>query len=127
MLDKNYLKEHGSIYIKSLIAGLAVCLLLMLLFSIIMRVTPITEKWISYYSLGIVAFACMFSGMTAGYYKKKLGILNGMIHAVILMIVLFVIYFFAVDSIPFSNMVNWKHLICLGSGAIGGMLGVNAK
>ena len=127
MLDRNNLKEHVGVYIKSLIAGLAICLLLMLLFSMIMRFTPISEKWIQYYSLGIVAFSCLFSGMTAGYYKKRMGILNGVIHSIILMLVLYLIYFFAVENIALSNMVNLKHLFSLVCGGIGGMIGVNTK
>ncbi len=127
MLDGNNLKEHVGVYIKSLIAGLVVCLLCMLLFSIIMRYTPISEKWIQYYSLGIVAFACFFSGVTAGYYKRRMGLLNGMIHSVILMLVLYILYFFAVENISIMSMIHYKHLISLVCGGVGGMFGVNAK
>lgn len=121
------MRENGNIYLKSLVAGLVVCLLLMLLFSIIMSLTPITEKWIAYYSLAIIAVACLVSGMTAGYYKKRRGILNGIINAVILMFVLFWIYYFAVEDIAITSMVNLKHLVCIICGAIGGMVGVNSK
>lgn len=127
MLDKNNIKDRGSIYIKSLIAGLAVCLVLMFLLSLVMRFTPITEKWLQYYSLGIVAFSCMFSGITAGYYKRKMGLLNGLIHSIVLMLVLFTIYYFAVESIGLKDMIHIRHLFCLVCGAIGGMIGVNAK
>ncbi|MCG8485554.1 MAG: TIGR04086 family membrane protein [Clostridia bacterium] len=127
MLEQNNLKNRVSIYIKSLIAGLAVCLILMFLLSLIMRFTPMTEKWIGYYSLGIVAFSCMFTGITAGYYKRKMGLLNGLIHSIVLLFVLFVIYYFAVENIAFKNMLHIRHLICLACGALGGMIGVNAK
>lgn len=127
MLEKNSIREYRNIYIKSLVAGLVVCLLLMLLFSIIMSLTPITEKWIEYYSLGIIAIACLVSGITAGYYKKKRGIINGIIHAIVLIFVLFWVYYFAVENISITNMVNLRHLVCLIFGAIGGMIGVNAK
>ncbi len=86
-----------------------------------------TEKWIGYYSLGIVAFSCMFTGITAGYYKRKMGLLNGLIHSIVLLFVLFVIYYFAVENIAFKNMLHIRHLICLACGALGGMIGVNAK
>ncbi len=93
----------------------------------IMRFTLVSEKWVEYYSLGIVAFACLFSGITAGYYKKRMGILNGVIHSIILMLALYVIYFFAVESISLSTMINLKHLFSLVCGGIGGMIGVNTK
>jgi len=127
LLDGDNFKEHIGVYIKSLIAGLVVCLLCMLLFSIIMRFTPISEKWIAYYSLGIVAFSCLFSGVIAGYYKKRRGLLNGIIHSIILMVVLYIIYYFAVERISIMSMVHYKHLISLICGGIGGMLGVNAR
>lgn len=127
LLDKTNFKNRASIYIKSLIAGLAVCLILMFILSLIMRFTPITEKWIQHYSLGIVAFACMFTGITAGYYKQKMGMLNGLIHSIVLILVLFVIYFFAVESMSLKDMVHIRHLFCLACGAVGGMIGVNAK
>lgn len=121
------IRSRASVYIKSLIAGLAVCLILMFLLSLVMRFTPMTEKWIKYYSIGIVAFSCMCTGMTAGYYKRKMGLLNGLLHSIVLILVIFMIYYFAVENIQFREMIHMSHLFCLGCGALGGMIGVNAK
>lgn len=92
-----------------------------------MRFTPISEKWIQYYSFAIMIFSCICSGMVAGYYQKKQGILNGVMNALILLIVLFLIYFFAIEKITLWEMFRLKHILCLLGGAVGGMIGVNSN
>lgn len=89
--------------------------------------TPLPERFVVYYAMAAMCFACLFLGIYAGNLLKKRGLLYGVLYsAVFLIILLFIIVSKSGTNEGFA-LLQLRYLTCLLFGGIGGIAGVNLR
>lgn len=129
---KTSFNQNGiSLYLKALIVGTIVGLLLIMLMlclvtSLLLVSGTLPKEYLEWIMMGISAIACYFSGFTTARITKVNGMISGLLSGLIIMIIIFVGgLVFTTSGITYISIV--KSILFMISGAIGGIKGVNKK
>ncbi|HWQ77388.1 MAG TPA: TIGR04086 family membrane protein [Anaerovoracaceae bacterium] len=113
--------------LKGLLYAFILFILLTLLVSAAVKLTPAPEGWAIYYMIGALSFSCLFLGMYTGNYIKKKGFVYGALYSAIFLLILMAFYMLAFTTGIEVGTGLVKYVIPILSGSIGGMIGVNLK
>ncbi len=113
--------------LKGLLYAFILFILLTLIVSVVIKLTPAPEGWAVYYMVGVLSLSCLFLGVYAGNYIKKKGFLYGALYSVIFLLILAAIYMLAFSTGIETGMGLLKYVIPILFGSVGGMVGVNLK
>ncbi len=111
--------------LKSTIYSAFLYLILLTIASLLLWLTPLPEGASLFLGMGSLCVASLLAGMFGGYHFKKRGFFYGLIYAIILLGILFLIYSIFFHTMAFSLGGSLKYLLCLACGSIGGMIAVN--
>lgn len=113
------------IFFKNLLLSLVISLILIVVTSVIMSNTNISDNLLNPIILGIVAFSLLIGGFNVSRSKKEKGIIYGSILGLSYILILYLLS--SIITAQFSLTTNSLIFIILGilGGAIGGILGVN--
>ncbi|HEY8364742.1 MAG TPA: TIGR04086 family membrane protein [Haloplasmataceae bacterium] len=88
------------------------------------KIIDVSQNSVYVFACGVILF--LFLGFLSGNIRQKKGLLNGILYALSIMIVLFLIQILGFDEkITFQLIL--KYLIYTLSSGLGGILGVNFK
>ncbi len=113
--------------LKGLLYAFILFVLLTLLVSVIVKLTPAPEGWALYYMVGVLSVSCLFLGVYIGNYIKRKGFVYGALYSVIFLLILLAFYMLAFSTELDMGMGMLKFLIPVLTGSVGGMIGVNLK
>lgn len=113
--------------LKGLLYAFILFILLTLLISVIVKLTPAPEGWALYYMVVVLSVSCLFLGVYIGNYIKKKGFVYGALYSVIFLLILLAFYMLAFSTEVDMGIGMLKFLIPVLAGSIGGMIGVNLK
>lgn len=119
--------DHGLNIVKSLALSFILTLLLILIVSILLIVTPIKEATIPLLNTIIIIISIVVGSV---YMSKKVdenGWLNGGIIGALYFLILLILNFLFIKPFIFDVYTASKFFISLVVGVIGGMIGVNMK
>lgn len=106
--------------------GLAIMMLLMIIFSVIVTRTGIIYQLMVILAEISLCTGCFISGFCYALFKRKKGLFNGVINSIRIYAVIFIIGLIAMDSISIT-LIPLRFTGAVLSGAIGGIYGVNSK
>jgi putative membrane protein (TIGR04086 family) len=113
--------------LKGFLYSFLLFILMTLLISVIVKLTPAPEGWALYYMIGVLCISCLFLGTYIGNHIKKRGFVYGALYSIIFMLILSAFYMLAFST---GIDMGWgliKYLIPTLFGSVGGMIGVNIK
>lgn len=113
--------------LKGLLYAFILFILLTLLVSAAVMLTPAPEGWSIYYMVGVLSLSCLFLGMYSGNHIKKKGFIYGALYSAIFMLILTAFYMLAFSTGVQMGAGLMRYLVPVLSGSIGGMIGVNMK
>lgn len=113
--------------LKGLLYAFILFILLTLLVSVVIKLTPAPEGWAVYYMVGALSLSCLFLGIYAGNHIKKKGFLYGALYSAIFLLILTAIYMLAFSTGFEAGPGLLKYVIPILFGSVGGMIGVNLK
>ena len=113
------------LYLKALCIAFIISLIFILLLSIILSVTKVSEEIINPAIIFISMFSILFSSFMIAKKIKKNGIINGAIFGILYMTLLYLLS----SLINMKFYLNFSSILMIGvgllGGVIGGILGVN--
>lgn len=113
--------------IKALLSGILIYVMTVTVFSLLVWLTPLPERWSQYYSWFGLCLSGLFVGLYGGYHSQKRGFLIGALMTLILILVILFGYG-ALFQLPVDQqLMRWVYLLPLLCGSLGGMLGVNTR
>ncbi len=116
--------NYGSIIFSS-IFGVICIFLILLAFSFLVERFNVPNPLLSIISVISISFGAFIGGYTAGFKKRKNGLTTGIVAGIITYILVMIIGALISNFTEFSFLT--KLIIMIIFGAIGGVLGVNAK
>lgn len=108
---------YASIIFAVLVAGIG----------LLIRFSPLPERWAMFYLLTALCIACLFLGLYAGNMMKKGGILYGALFAVAFTLLILVLSVLITGTFSEDGIFQIRYLLCIIFGSIGGMVGVNLR
>lgn len=127
MSDKEDMMETVWKNLKGFLYAFILFLLLTLLISVIVKLTPAPEGWSIYYMIGVLSMTCLFLGMYFGNHIKNRGFVYGALYSIIFLLILSAFYMLAFSKGFEFGAGMVKYLIPVLSGSVGGMIGVNLR
>ncbi len=113
--------------LKGFLFAFILFILLTLLISVVVKLTPAPEGWALYYMVGILSITCLFLGIFIGNDMKKRGFVYGALYSVIFLLILSAFYMLAFSTGIDAGAGLIKYLIPVLFGSVGGMIGVNLR
>ncbi len=113
--------------LKGFLYAFILFILMTLLISVIVKLTPAPEGWSLYYMVGVLCISCLFLGVYFGNHIKKKGILYGALYSIIFLLILSSFYMLAFSTGMEPGFGLLKYLIPILFGSFGGMVGVNLR
>lgn len=113
--------------LKGFLYAFILFILLTLLISVIVKLTPAPEGWSLYYMIGVLCLTCLFLGTYSGNYIKKKGFVYGALYSIIFLLILSAFYMLAFSTGIEMGAGLIKYLIPILFGSVGGMIGVNMR
>ena len=126
-MSKKTVGSKGARAGKAIIISLVFLLILFVLIGLLIRFTPLPERWISMYVLGAVCAACFFIGILAGNVMQKRGMLFGALFSAAFLLIVLVLAVLVTGSFSEEGIFQIRYLPCIAFGSIGGMIGVNLR
>lgn len=105
------------------LATMAVCTILT---SLILFSTSMQEASLLFYAYVIHAVSLFIGGFVAGKKSESKGWYHGGLLGLLYSVIIFIVAFLAYDA-GFSKQILYLLGLTFGSGALGGMIGVNAR
>jgi putative membrane protein (TIGR04086 family) len=112
---------------KVIILSLIFLLILFVLIGLLIRFTPLPERWVTMYVLGAVCIACLFIGILAGNVMQRKGILFGALFSIAFLLIVLVVAVLITGTFSQEGIFQIRYLPCIAFGSIGGMIGVNLR
>ncbi len=113
--------------LKGFLYALILFVLLTLLLSVMIKLTPAPEGWSLYYMIAALCVTCLFLGIYSGNLIKRKGFLYGALYSIIYLLVLSAFYMLAFSTGMEMGAGLMKYLIPILFGSVGGMIGVNLR
>lgn len=113
--------------LKGLLYAFILFILLTLLMSAVIKLTPAPEGWAVYYMIGILSLSCLFLGVYIGNHIKKKGFFYGAVYSAIFLLILIAFYMLAFTTGIEAGTGLLKYLVPILFGSVGGMIGVNLR
>lgn len=113
--------------LKGFLYAIILFILLTLLISVAVKLTPAPEGWSLYYMIGVLCITCLFLGTYMGNSIKKKGFVYGALYSIIFLLVLSAFYMLAFSTGIEMDAGLIKYLIPVLFGSVGGMIGVNVR
>lgn len=113
-------KYSKSLAIAYFVAGILLCIA-----SVVLAYTNVNDNMLLSFVFAIVIVTNLIGGMILSKGIKKQGILNGIIFGIIYFLILYVISALFYNGIVFNKTIAMYLTMCVISGAIGGVVGVN--
>ena len=126
-MSKKSISSRGARTGKAFIMSLVCLVILLALIGLLIRFTPLPERWVSLYVLGAVCIACLFIGVLAGNVMQKRGALFGALITVVFLLVILMLAVLATGANSEAGILQIRYLPCIVFGSIGGMIGVNLR
>lgn len=122
--EKNH-QQKGSKTLKSFLYAFLLFLLLLILFGILVRFTPLPERWPSIYILLSLCFSCLVLGLFTGGFTRKCRILYGGLLSILFLFVIMIISIL-IAGLPLDRgLLQPQYLLCIACGSLDGIIGVN--
>ncbi len=109
-----------------IIFGLIIIIVLCTLFALIMTFADLPDFIISAISFLIISLACYFSAFISTRICRKNGLFQGFICGLGIFVLLFIISLLG-HKAQLTAMIFIKFILCIFSGVIGGIKGVNTR
>jgi putative membrane protein (TIGR04086 family) len=125
--------RHKSIFepliksIKALIIAALIFLIIITGFGLMVRFTPLPERFAMYYAMAAMCIACLFLGIYAGGLLKRRGLLYGMLYSAVFLAILLLVIVSRAGVNEGFVFLQPKYLACLLFGGLGGIAGVNMR
>ena len=113
--------------LKGFLYAFILFILLTLLISVIVKLTPAPEGWSIYYMVGVLSMTCLFLGIYSGNRIKKRGFVYGALYSIIFLLILSAFYMLAFSTGIEMGVGMLKYLVPILFGCVGGMIGVNMR
>lgn len=121
------IKKNAKCILKGMCISIIFTLIFLLIYSIILTYTDISEQWTSPIIIVLTAISILIGSSISNIQLRKNGIING----VIISVAYFLTIYFISSLITRNFQINTQMLITIGIGIIfgiiGGILGVNKK
>lgn len=123
------LKNHNilKIYGKGLIRAYLLSLMLFLISAILITYTSLSEGIIPALISGVMILSVAYAAIYVSVHGKSKGWLHGALIGVIYMLLLILLSIIFIPDFALDRVVYFKVVICLITGLVGGMIGINIK
>ncbi len=112
-------------YSISLLISFIVSIVLLIITSVIFAYTNINDKHLQTFVLGVVMLSVLIGSTLLLKKIKEKGLLYGAIYGLIFCLIIYIINVVAFSGFFVSNTLGIYFAICILSGIIGGVIGVN--
>lgn len=126
-MEQSVVKNRLGNSVKAFLFTLVIFCALVLLIGVLLRFTPLPERFTSAYMLTALSVACLFLGLSAGNAMKRRGYLYGALFSVIFLLCVISGAMYLAGSPMRLEMTQLKYGVCILCGAAGGMVGVNVR
>lgn len=113
--------------IKAFIYAIIIFTVFIVVTGLLIRFTPLPERWSSYYVLAGLCLACLFLGMYAGNMMNRRGIIFGLLFAAVFTLIVSILGVLITGTFSEEGIFQLRYLICIIFGGIGGAIGVNLR
>lgn len=126
-MSQKITNRKGINAIKTFGFSLLFFMVLVAMIGLLVRFTPIPERWISVYMMVALSVSCLVVGNMAGRTMGKHGLLYGLLYSVVFLFLVLVLSILVTGLPSESGILQLKYLLCLICGSIGGSMGVNRR
>lgn len=126
-MEQSVVKNRLGNSIKAFLFALVFFCCLVLMIGVLLRFTPLPERFLSVYMLTALSLSCLFLGLSAGNAMKRRGYLYGALFSVIFLLCIISGAMFIAGSPMGLEMNQLKYVVCILCGTVGGMAGVNVR
>ncbi len=112
---------------KAFIVSFIVLLTLLLIIGVLLRYTPLPERWSYLYILGALCISCFLAGLMVGSLMERKGILFGALAATAFLLIVITLSVLITGIQSDEGLFKIRFVSCIVAGSIGGMAGVNMK
>lgn len=109
-----------------LLAGAAAMFLMCLVAAVIQLFSDISDSTAQFVSIAIIALSVYFSAYFSTQLKRSKGLLQGLICGIAAFLILLIVSVLS-GNLSFGDMALKKAAVCIISGAVGGIRGINTK
>ena len=120
-------KGKGIRLLKSFVYSIVIFAILIIVCGLLIRFTPLPERWTAYYVLIALCISCFLLGTFVGNIMERKGILYGALFSILLIIVVVVIGGLISGIFSSHGLFQIRFLSSIVCGIIGGMIGVNIR
>lgn len=111
----------------AVLVGFAVTLLWLALAAVVMTFAPISETWLSVFSILGTLWGVMVSGGRAVHSVSSKGWLHGGVAGIVYGMIFYLVSCLAKHSVTFAPSVMFLLLLSFLGGAVGGIFAINRK
>lgn len=112
---------------KAVFLAALIFLVLMAGFGLLVRFTPLPERFIMHYTLAALCVSCLFLGVYAGNLLKSRGFLFGALYSAAFLLLLLLAIAAGAGEHEGAGFFQLRYLSCLLFGSLGGAVGVNLR
>lgn len=126
-MRKKTVSTMGSRTGKAFMLTLICLALLLALIGLMIRYTPLPERWTPFYVLGALCLACLLIGVLMGNVLKKKGMFFGALFAVAFLLLILAVSVLITGTYSEAGILQVRFIPCVLFGSVGGMIGVNLR
>lgn len=124
-MRQNSAGGRGFKTIKAFVCAIIIFAVFIVITGLLIRFTPLPERWASFYVLAGLCLSCLFLGIYSGNMMKRRGIIFGALFSVIFILLISILGVLITGTFSEAGIFQLRYLICIIVGGIGGMIGVN--
>jgi putative membrane protein (TIGR04086 family) len=126
-MNKNTVSKRGVKTLKSFLYALLSFVIFVLIIGILVRFTPLPERWASIYVLLALCLSCLLLGLFTGGLIGKRGILYGGIYSIFFIFIIMILSILMTGVPSERGLLQPQYLLCIACGSLGGIVGVNLR
>ena len=113
--------------IKGYVIATALFFLFTMIAALLMKLTPLPERYGLIYIMVAVSLACLYIGMYGGKLVKRRGLFFGAVFGLALIAILLAVSMVSMQTAFSAEIVTPKYLIPVAISSVGGVVGANLK
>lgn len=126
-MKQKSVSRKGTRILKSFLYSMVILILLIAIFGLLIRFTPLPERYMNLYMLFSLSIASLVLGIFSGNIHERKGAFYGMIYSVLLLFLIMIVSILITGTPSDHGFLQPRYLACLICGGLGGMIGVNLR
>lgn len=119
--------RKGTRVLKSFLYSMVIFILLIAILGLFIRFTPLPERYMNLYVVFSLSIASLLMGVFAGKIHHRKGLFFGMGYTILFLFLVMIVSVLVTGKPSDHGFLQFRYLICLVCGGVGGMIGVNLR